>query len=70
MLPMNTDFLDAHGRHLEDADYLHAGARCANANHLNALAAEYGLPHFAARTRCTTRALGAAARLATESHAQ
>jgi hypothetical protein len=40
---MNTDFLDAHERHLDDADHLHASARFANADHLYGVAAECGL---------------------------
>lgn len=43
MSPMNTDFLDAHERHHDDADHLHASARYANADHLYGVAAECGL---------------------------
>ncbi|MBF0123923.1 MAG: SAM-dependent methyltransferase [Magnetococcales bacterium] len=40
---MNTDFLDAHFRHLEDAGRLFGSSRWANADHLYGLAAECGL---------------------------
>lgn len=40
---MNTDFLDAHLRHLRDADYLFSGSYLANADHLYGMAAECGL---------------------------
>lgn len=40
---MDTDFLDAHDRHWEDAEFLLADARLANADHLYGLAAECGL---------------------------
>jgi hypothetical protein len=43
MSPMNTDFLDAHERHHDDADHLHANARHANADHLYGVSAECGL---------------------------
>lgn len=40
---MNTDFLDAHERHWEDAELLSESARHANADHLYGVAAECGL---------------------------
>ena len=40
---MNADFLDAHRRHLRDADYLFSASRLANADHLYGMAAECGL---------------------------
>lgn len=40
---MNTDFLDAHHRHLRDADSLFSASRLANADHLYGMAAECGL---------------------------
>jgi len=40
---MNTDFLDAHERHWDDAEYLNAAARFPNADHLYGAAAECGL---------------------------
>ena len=43
MAPMNTDFIDAHERHHDDADHLHASARYANADHLYGISAECGL---------------------------
>ena len=40
---MHTDFLDAHLRHLRDADSLFKASRLANADHLYGMAAECGL---------------------------
>ncbi len=40
---MSADFLDAHHRHWEDAEYLRAASRWANADHLYGMAAECGL---------------------------
>jgi hypothetical protein len=40
---MNVDFLDAHERHMEDAETLYTGAKWANADHLYGVAAECGL---------------------------
>jgi hypothetical protein len=40
---MNTDFLDAHERHWEDAELLKASTRLANADHLYGVSAECGL---------------------------
>jgi len=40
---MITDFLDAHHRHLNDADSLFNASRLANADHLYGMAAECGL---------------------------
>ena len=40
---MNADFLDAHHRHLRDADFLFGASRLANADHLYGMAAECGL---------------------------
>ncbi len=40
---MNADFLDAHRRHLCDADYLFSTSHLANADHLYGMAAECGL---------------------------
>ena len=40
---MNTDFLDAHLRHLRDADYLFSASYLANADHLYGMSAECGL---------------------------
>lgn len=40
---MNLDFLDAHDRHLNDADQLFKAQRWANADHLYGMAAECGL---------------------------
>lgn len=40
---MNTDFGDAHDRHMNDAEILRAAFRLANADHLYGLAAECGL---------------------------
>lgn len=40
---MKEDFLDAHRRHLSDADYLFLDERWANADHLYGVAAECGL---------------------------
>ena len=40
---MQTDFLDAHGRHLRDAEFLWQQGRLANADHLFGMAAECGL---------------------------
>ncbi len=43
---MNADFLDAHHRHLCDADCLFGASRLANADHLYGMAAECGLKHL------------------------
>ena len=43
---MNADFLDAHYRHWQDAEYLREAARWANADHLYGMAAECGLKHL------------------------
>jgi hypothetical protein len=40
---MHADFLDAHRRHLRDADFLLSASRLANADHLYGMAAECGL---------------------------
>ena len=40
---MNTDFLDAHHRHIYDADLLFNESRLANADHLYGMATECGL---------------------------
>ena len=40
---MNTDYKDAHERHLEDADYLYKAGHLANADHLFGMSAECGL---------------------------
>lgn len=40
---MNTDFLDAHDRHWQDAQQLFQSQRWANADHLFGMAAECGL---------------------------
>jgi hypothetical protein len=40
---MKEDFLDAHRRHLKDADWLFQSQRWANADHLYGIAAECGL---------------------------
>lgn len=40
---MNTDFLDAHERHWDDAERLFSNARWANADHLYGMSAECGL---------------------------
>ena len=40
---MKTDYLDAHERHLEDAEMLFDGQRLANADHLYGIAAECGV---------------------------
>lgn len=40
---MQTDFLDAHERHLEDATLLYQNQRLANADHLYGMSAECGL---------------------------
>lgn len=40
---MHADFLDAHHRHLRDADFLLSVSRLANADHLYGMAAECGL---------------------------
>ena len=40
---MQTDFMDAHERHLEDANILFSAQRWANADHLFGVAAECGL---------------------------
>ena len=40
---MQSDFLDAHNRHWEDAELLFSASRWANADHLYGLAAECGL---------------------------
>jgi hypothetical protein len=40
---MNTDYFDAHERHLKDAESLYAAQRWANADHLYGMAAECGL---------------------------
>lgn len=40
---MQTDFLDAHKRHWDDAEHLFKGLRWANADHLYGLSAECGL---------------------------
>ncbi len=40
---MNTDYLDAHDRHWDDAERLYAAHRWANADHLYGMAAECGL---------------------------
>ncbi len=40
---MQSDFLDAHHRHWEDANHLLAASHLANADHLYGLAAECGL---------------------------
>jgi hypothetical protein len=40
---VNADFLDAHRRHLRDADTLLGASRLANADHLYGMAAECGL---------------------------
>lgn len=40
---MQTDFLDAHDRHMEDAEFLGQHNRLANADHLYGISAECGL---------------------------
>lgn len=40
---MNSDFLDAHERHWQDAELLFLNSRLANADHLYGMAAECGL---------------------------
>lgn len=40
---MQTDFLDAHDRHWQDAEHLYSAQRWANSDHLFGLAAECGL---------------------------
>ncbi len=40
---MNSDFLDAHQRHWQDAEWLFSANRWANADHLYGLAVECGL---------------------------
>ena len=40
---MQSDFLDAHHRHWQDAEFLYAAQRLANADHLYGMAAECGL---------------------------
>ncbi len=40
---MQSDFLDAHNRHLNDAEQLYDASRWANADHLYGLASECGL---------------------------
>ena len=40
---MNADFLDAHRRHLRDADYLFSASHLANADHLYGMTVECGL---------------------------
>jgi hypothetical protein len=40
---MQADFLNAHGRHMDDAERLFQAGRLANADHLYGLAAECGL---------------------------
>ncbi|WP_395734835.1 SAM-dependent methyltransferase [Prosthecobacter sp.] len=40
---MQADFLDAHGRHWDDAERLHQAQRWANADHLYGMATECGL---------------------------
>jgi hypothetical protein len=40
---MNSDFLDAHKRHWQDAERLFTASRLANADHLYGLSAECGL---------------------------
>jgi hypothetical protein len=40
---MQSDFLDAHNRHLKDAEHLFTANRWANADHLYGLATECGL---------------------------
>ncbi len=40
---MDTDFFDAHERHLEDAETLQRNGRLANADHLYGISAECGL---------------------------
>jgi len=40
---MTSDFLNAHHRHLRDADYLFSALHLANADHLYGMAAECGL---------------------------
>ncbi len=41
--PPPADFVNAHGRHWEDAEYLYADSRWANADHLYGVSAECGL---------------------------
>lgn len=42
-MTMNTDFLNAHERHLDDAGRLYSDQRWANADHLYGMSAECGL---------------------------
>jgi hypothetical protein len=43
---MQADYLDAHQRHWDDAEYLFQAQRWANADHLYGMAAECGLKHL------------------------
>ena len=51
---MNADFLDAHHRHLRDADFLFGASRLANADHLYGMAAECGLKRLMIEFRMET----------------
>lgn len=56
---MNSDFLDAHHRHLRDADSLLSASRLANADHLYGMAAECGLKRLMIAFGMQTDAAGA-----------
>ncbi len=55
---MNTDFLDAHHRHLNDADSLFNASRLANADHLYGMAAECGLKQLMIAFGMQTKSTG------------
>ncbi len=57
-MAMDTDFLDAHDRHKQDADFLFEASRWANADHLYGVAAECGLKRLMMLFGMTVSATG------------
>ncbi|MHB8811216.1 MAG: SAM-dependent methyltransferase [Desulfobulbaceae bacterium] len=58
---MDTDFLDAHLRHWQDAEQLFASNRLANADHLYGMAAECGLKRLMVAFGMPVRSIGSPA---------
>lgn len=66
---MNADFLDAHHRHWQDAEFLSDNNRLANADHLYGMSAECGLKHLMLGFGMVTRPNGVPAELDDRVHA-
>ena len=66
---MNTDFLDAHDRHLNDADQLFNTQRWANADHLYGMATECGLKQLMIKFGMTLDSKGKPTKIEDATHA-